>query len=108
MTLVELRQNVFDNPATKWIGACQGHSWFAYVSANHDTGVYVKLGDDMPSWEVIMSIASGRRDPNPMIHISRIVGYFSVVERWNESKIGEHREREEGYKFQFGSGLCAD
>lgn len=43
------------------------------------------------------------REPKVLIHMSRVVGYFSRIEGWNRSKIGELRDRINGnYSFDGG------
>jgi len=44
-------------------------------------------------WLMLKDIIMGRRKLDPLYHISRIVGYFSRIENWNVSKIGELADR---------------
>ena len=44
----------------------------------------------------IRSVLAGEREPRVLRHMSRIVGYFSVIENWNQSKVGELRARRRG------------
>jgi len=54
-------------------------------------------------WEVLREVALGRRDCQPLYHVTRIVGYFSRVENWNKSKLGELADRRQGdYRIQPG------
>ncbi len=48
------------------------------------------------SWEKLEPILTGQREPKILSHMTRVVGYFSRVENWNRSKIGELRGRQKG------------
>ena len=48
------------------------------------------------SWDDLRAMATGEKDINPLYHVSRIVGYFSRIENWNKSKLGELRDRRAG------------
>jgi len=47
-------------------------------------------------WETLRAVLLGLRHARELIHVSRIVGYFSRVENWNRSKIAELRARRRG------------
>ena len=47
-------------------------------------------------WEELVEILTGGREPLVLRHMSRIVGYYSIVENWNKSKIGELIDRRKG------------
>lgn len=51
--------------------------------------------DDVP-WEHYKMIIEGGRLPMCLTHMTRIVGYYSQVENWNKSKIGELAARRKG------------
>ena len=46
-------------------------------------------------WEELERILLGGRI-NALQHMSRVVGYFSFVHNWNDSKIGELKDRHKG------------
>jgi hypothetical protein len=48
------------------------------------------------SWEDLVGVLTFQRPARLMIHLTRIVGYFSRVNNWNRSKLAELRERHEG------------
>jgi hypothetical protein len=50
------------------------------------------------SWGTLESWIRGLRDWNPIYQVTRIVGYYSRVQNWNSSKIGELKDRREGAK----------
>ncbi len=41
-------------------------------------------------WPAIKAVTVGGRDVS---HITRVTGYFTIVEGWNKGKIGELRDR---------------
>ena len=47
-------------------------------------------------WETLRSIALGDKGLSPLYHVTRIVGYYSRIENWNKSKIGELADRRHG------------
>ena len=48
------------------------------------------------TWEDLEAVLTGRRDATIMIHMARIVGYYSQVRNWNRSKLAELRDRHRG------------
>lgn len=47
-------------------------------------------------WGIIEEVLLGKREPQVLQHMTRVVGYFSRVENWNKSKIGELKDRQKG------------
>ena len=47
-------------------------------------------------WNIMEEIITGVREPNVLHHMTRIVGYYSRVENWNRSKLGELKDRIRG------------
>jgi len=47
-------------------------------------------------WPVVRDIFSGKREAQVLDHMTRIVGYYSKVKNFNQSKIGELRDRHAG------------
>jgi len=48
------------------------------------------------SWDELFAVVTGARPPRIMTHITRIVGYYSMIQNWNRSKIAELRDRHKG------------
>ena len=48
------------------------------------------------TWDELRSVLTGEREPVVLKAISRIVGYFSRIENWNASKLGELKDRHKG------------
>ncbi len=47
-------------------------------------------------WEEFEAVFAGRRSPNALSHMTRIVGYYSRIENWNKSKLSELADRRKG------------
>ena len=47
-------------------------------------------------WDALSEIMLGTREPIALQHMSRVVGYFSVISNWNPSKVGELIDRHKG------------
>jgi len=47
-------------------------------------------------WDELRPILIGEREPEALAHMTRVVGYFSRVDNWNKSKIGELHDRHSG------------
>jgi hypothetical protein len=47
-------------------------------------------------WKMLEDVLIGRRESQVLQHMTRVVGYFSRVENWNKSKIGELKDRHKG------------
>lgn len=47
-------------------------------------------------WPTLLDLALGKKDIAPLYHVTRIVGYYSRIENWNKSKLGELADRRRG------------
>lgn len=47
-------------------------------------------------WDILEQVLVGKREPQVLQHMTRVVGYFSRVENWNKSKVGELKDRQKG------------
>jgi len=47
-------------------------------------------------WTAIEPVLLGKREPVVLQHMTRVVGYYSRIENWNKSKIGELNDRHNG------------
>ncbi|MCC8180757.1 MAG: anaerobic ribonucleoside-triphosphate reductase [Planctomycetes bacterium] len=47
-------------------------------------------------WDILEDVLVGKREPAVLQHMTRVVGYFSRVENWNKSKVGELKDRQKG------------
>ena len=63
------------------------------------TSVEIKLPTDairQSDWETPYGVMSGKREPFVLQHMTRVVGYYSKIENWNPSKVGELNDRQKG------------
>ena len=72
----------------------EGQEGFIIGSEKYDTVAHFNLeAIQKKEWpELNKHIVQGRN----VHHITRIVGYFSRVENWNKSKLGELKDRHKG------------
>ena len=54
-------------------------------------------------WDTLEAIVTGKREAHVLDHMTRVVGYYSRIQNWNRSKLGELRDRQAG-KYQVGPG----
>ena len=100
MNLTDFYDQVERDEALKGIGVVLGDSpdldvvVVRDVAAGYTTRL---LADTIRShpWDVLRDVILGL-DPAPLYHDTRIVGYFSRIENWNKSKLGELRDRRNG------------
>ena len=100
MNLTDFYDHVESDEALEGIGVVLGDSPDLDVVVVKDvaTGQLTRLlADTIRShpWEVLRDVIMGL-DPAPLYHTTRIVGYFSRIENWNKSKLGELRDRRNG------------
>lgn len=50
----------------------------------------------LKNWDQVKRTLTGEREPQILSHVTRIVGYYSSIENWNQSKIGELKDRQKG------------
>ena len=54
--------------------------------------------------EELLDILSGNREPDVLFTVTRIVGYYSKTANWNDSKLGELKDRQAG-NYSMGQAL---
>jgi len=47
-------------------------------------------------WDQLHPVLTGQREPKVLEYTSRICGYYSRMSQWNQSKIGELKDRHKG------------
>jgi len=65
------------------------------VETGYKTSFAVPIILELP-WEELRAMATGEKDIAPLYHVTRVCGYFSRVENFNPSKIGELKDRRKG------------
>lgn len=69
------------------------------IIRNAKTGLMTRLpveAVEAADWEILEQVLVGAREPQVLQHMTRVVGYFSRVENWNKSKVGELKDRQKG------------
>lgn len=102
--------------AREFLRQVQAHPKLSYVDISADDQVLVAYrpfpnaptgkhvitwGTDLASilensWEDLLAVFVGDREPKIMKHITRIVGYYAYLDNWNRSKIAELADRRLG------------
>ena len=87
--------------AIEWLGAREGRSSSEDEVLIHHTesGTIwaVAITSVLKhSWRTLEAVLTGKESPSVMIHISRIVGYYSRIQNWNRSKKQELIDRQAG------------
>ncbi len=79
-----------DKPEAKTPGAIVRHV---------KTGLSTRLpieAIEKADWAVIEEVLTCRREPVALQHMTRVVGYYSRIDNWNKSKLGELNDRHHG------------
>ena len=69
------------------------------IVKHEPTGLEVKLPAEAiakSEWDTLHDVMIGKREPAVLQHMTRVVGYYSKIENWNPSKIGELEDRQKG------------
>ena len=69
------------------------------VIKHEPTNMEVKIPVDairQAEWDTLYDVMTGKREPAVLQHMTRVVGYYSKIENWNPSKIGELKDRQKG------------
>jgi len=97
----EFYEKVTSHEAVEWLGVIEGRSpGKDEVLVQHtETGIKHAVAVESileTPWEELEAVLTGRREPKVMIHLTRIVGYYSRVQNWNRSKLAELADRHAG------------
>jgi len=101
MDLHAFFENVQNDTELKGIAICElnGSGEMAFIVEHTPTKYQTKLPFgtvEECDWANLRPVIAGEREPNVLYHMARIVGYYSRVENWNRSKLGELRDRHRG------------
>jgi len=95
MTLMELYELVEADEELEGVGV--NHTAIVIRSLRNDLKTRVPIGSfEGVDWELLRPILVGDREPVALRHMTRVVGYYSNVDNWNPSKIGELKDRHKG------------
>lgn len=100
MELSEFYDRVEAHSALKGVGvdSADADKPCVYVEYS-DSGMVTRLpvaALKEAAWDLIEEILVGKREPVVLQHMTRVVGYYSRIENWNKSKIGELKDRHRG------------
>ena len=95
MTPVEVYEFVEKDAELRGLGVDGDVMLIGNILNSIVTGVHINNLDGI-KWDDLRSIIVGEREPKALKHMSRIIGYFSNHENWNNSKLAELKDRHEG------------
>jgi hypothetical protein len=105
MELCAFFESVQTDPELKGIAICQGNGdgngngrpafIVEHVPSRYQTRIPFSTVQQC-DWRNLREVICGQREPNVLYQMARIVGYYSRVENWNRSKIGELNDRHRG------------
>jgi len=88
----EFHQAVQNHPTLVYEGVSEGSVVVGHMPSKTTTALPPASILKHP-WPHLEAALTGRRPLVAMIHLSRIVGYFSLTRNWNKSKLAELRDR---------------
>ncbi|GHS91501.1 hypothetical protein FACS1894139_13120 [Planctomycetales bacterium] len=97
MEMMEFYEKVERHPDLA--GESVSHGTTPSVVVRHKSGIATCLPIAAilrANWEIVEEVLLGKREPVVLQHMTRVVGYFSRIDNWNKSKIGELHDREHG------------
>ncbi len=97
----EFYEQVMSHDEVEWLGVREGSSPAEDETLVLHTETGIKHAVSVSSilnhtWQELAGVITGKREPRVMIHLTRIVGYYSRVQNWNKSKLAELGERHIG------------
>ena len=101
----EFWDKVHNHKDLKWMGVREGDTpdqdvvIIKYDRGKHNAPIFTELvlGEIRKHiWDHLEMLFLGRRKPESMKHITRIVGYYSYTYNWNGSKMAELHDRRKG------------
>ena len=95
MTAVEFIDHVEATPGLEVIDTAPGK---ALVRHAESKACYsVEYADALVhTWDEIVAVLTAKRGAKIISHMTRIVGYYSMIDNWNKSKLGELAARRKG------------
>lgn len=100
MDLQDFRDKVGENPALEidTVKAMEAKDDFILITnkPNKQRFKVTFAAVEQHDWPLLEAVFVGSRDPAILVHISRPVGYYSRIENWNKSLIGQLKDRHAG------------
>lgn len=93
------------------VALVEGHEALEGVGIHNDLGKPCLMVKHAPTGQVtqlpvealekidektLLAVLLCEREPAVLQHMSRVVGYFSRIQNWNKSKVGELKDRHKG------------
>ena len=101
MNGLEFYTNIDNHLRLKWLGSHEGKTpaddevYVLNTMTGCTTGIPIEAVRDT-SWGILEGILTGVRPARVLKHLTRIVGYYSLVHNWNRSKHAELKGRQAG------------
>ena len=99
MTIDQLLDLVENREDLEGVGIDSSPGGAAVTIKHTPTGLTTRVplhAVDGVNEDLMLAMLRGECDPIALVHMTRVVGYFSRVENWNASKLGELRDRHNG------------
>ena len=99
MTLKEFKTQIQAHKTLSLLDVIEkdGKDWIAVEDSETEFKCAVSVESVLSNpWEHIESVIRGIKAPTVMIHITRVVGYYSRTSNWNPSKLAELADRHAG------------
>ena len=99
MNLTDFFDKVDAHPELEGIGIDGADGKAAVIVRHRSTRLTTRIpakAVEKADWAAIEAVLLGQREPVVLQHMTRVVGYYSRIENWNKSKIGELRDRHKG------------
>ena len=99
MNLATFYEKIDSHPDLDGVGVDHACEHPSVVIRHNPTQLITRLpvaAIEACDWATLESVFAGRREPKALQHMTRVVGYFSRIENWNKSKLGELADRRKG------------
>lgn len=107
MTLDELFEQVEQNKELRGMGieeTDKGAMLLIEHVPSHLTTKLPAAAVEKLDWPLLLSVLIGEREPKVLERMTRVCGYFSRLDNFNRSKIGEIKDRIKGQYAVEGTG----
>jgi hypothetical protein len=99
MDIVDFYYNVSESDSLDGLGIVVDDGDASVVIKHKDSGIKTKVTTQAildNSWDDLCPILTGQCEPTKLTHMTRVVGYYSMVSNFNPSKVGELKDRMRG------------
>ena len=95
MKLSDFEKNIHTHEFLRIMGTLDSGGYYV----KHVSGVAYTIANTAVAdhdWTTLEDILVGDREARELRHMTRIVGYYSQIENWNKSNLGELKARQAG------------